>query len=235
MYSHTGGCMTLGKGSIYSSSTKQKLNGKSSIEAEIIGIDDVMPQITWTQYFLEAQGFQVNNNIVYKDNQSTMQLAKQQNQIKWKTNKTYKYKIFFVTDKIKSGEVNVEYCPTEMMVADFYTKTLQGKLFRIFINMILNINDPDIDTYVRSTYAKSKHKMVGLVTEPTLTEPQECVEHNKKIVISKMQDIDMLKIFKDLTHMYSDTRDIVTSKKPRLMAKLRELAKIYFSALGNCS
>ena len=32
-------------------------------------------------------------------------------------------------DKIKSKEVVVEYCPTKKMVADFFTKPLQGKLF----------------------------------------------------------------------------------------------------------
>ena len=42
MRSHTGGTMTLGKGSIYNCSTKKKLNTKSSTEAELISADDVM-------------------------------------------------------------------------------------------------------------------------------------------------------------------------------------------------
>eukprot|EP00957_Ditylum_brightwellii_P062922 4774542-Ditylum_brightwellii.AAC.1 len=50
---------------------------------------------------------------------------------------------FFVTNKIASGELTVKYCLTELMVADFYTKPLQGKLFRVFRNRILNLeNDP---------------------------------------------------------------------------------------------
>eukprot|EP00957_Ditylum_brightwellii_P143909 10966061-Ditylum_brightwellii.AAC.1 len=39
---------------------------------------------------------------------------------------------FFVMDKIASGELTVQYCLTKLMVANFYTKPLQGKLFRIF-------------------------------------------------------------------------------------------------------
>ena len=35
MKSHTGGTMTIGKGSVYSTSTRQKLNTKSSTEAEL--------------------------------------------------------------------------------------------------------------------------------------------------------------------------------------------------------
>ena len=63
MKSHTGGVMLLGKGVIYSCSTKQKLNTKSSTESELVGIDDGMSMIHWIRYFLEAQGFVVNDNI----------------------------------------------------------------------------------------------------------------------------------------------------------------------------
>jgi hypothetical protein len=45
MCSHSGIMMTLGKGAMYSSSTKQKLNTKSSTEAELVGIDDAMGQV----------------------------------------------------------------------------------------------------------------------------------------------------------------------------------------------
>ena len=51
---------------------------------------------------------------------------------------------YFVTDRIKADDISVKYCPTEMMIADFYTKSLQGKLFRIFRNLIMNIGDEDI-------------------------------------------------------------------------------------------
>ena len=40
--SHTGGTMTLGAGAIQNISTKQKVNTKSSTEAELVSIDDVI-------------------------------------------------------------------------------------------------------------------------------------------------------------------------------------------------
>jgi hypothetical protein len=46
-----------------------------------------------------------------------------------------------VTDRIASGELTIDYCPTELMVSDFYTKPLQGKLFGIFSNRILNLEE----------------------------------------------------------------------------------------------
>ena len=42
---HTGGMMMLGFGAVTSFSCKQKLNAKSSTEAELIGVDDACPQI----------------------------------------------------------------------------------------------------------------------------------------------------------------------------------------------
>jgi hypothetical protein len=46
MRSHTGGTMSSGKGSVYSTSVRQKLVTKSSTEAELVGVDDVMPMIS---------------------------------------------------------------------------------------------------------------------------------------------------------------------------------------------
>jgi hypothetical protein len=45
MRSHTGGTMSLGRGVIYRTSKRHKLNTKSSTEAELVGVDDVMPQV----------------------------------------------------------------------------------------------------------------------------------------------------------------------------------------------
>lgn len=76
MKSHTGGVMSLGKGAAYATSTPQKLNTKSSMEAELVAVDDVMPQVVWTRNFLEAQGYSVGDNVVFQDNQSAMLLEK---------------------------------------------------------------------------------------------------------------------------------------------------------------
>jgi hypothetical protein len=45
MRSHTGGVMMLGKGSVYSTLVKQKLVTRSSTEAEVVAVHDVMPQM----------------------------------------------------------------------------------------------------------------------------------------------------------------------------------------------
>ena len=74
MCSHTGGAMSLGKGVIYGMSTHQKLNIRSSTEAELVTVDDCMSQVLWTRYFLDVQGYNINDCIVYQDNKSAILL-----------------------------------------------------------------------------------------------------------------------------------------------------------------
>ena len=75
MYSHSGIYLTVGKGTTYSGSSKQKLNTKSSTEAELVAFDDAMGQILWTCHFLAAQGEYVPTTAVYQENKSTILLA----------------------------------------------------------------------------------------------------------------------------------------------------------------
>jgi hypothetical protein len=140
MRSHTGGCMSLGKGVVYGTSTNQKLNTRSSTEAELVGVNDVMSQVLWTRYFLEAQGYGVNDNIIYQDNQSSILLEKHGRASSGKRTRHINIRYFFVTDRIAAKEVSVEYCPTGEMIADFFTKPLQGSPFLKFRNFIMNVD-----------------------------------------------------------------------------------------------
>jgi hypothetical protein len=148
MKSHTGGMMSLRKGAAYGTSTRQKLNTKSSTEAKLVGVNDVMPQILWTRYFLEAQGYGVNDSLVYQDNQSAILLEKNGRALSGKRTRHINIRYFFVTYRIASGEVKVEYCPTGEMLGDFFTKPLQSTLFKKFRNHVLNLNgDPTYEPH----------------------------------------------------------------------------------------
>jgi hypothetical protein len=76
MCSHTGGELTMGRGFPIVRSTKQKLNIRSSAESELVGVDDMMPIIVWSCYFLMAQGYGVTQNLLLQDNMSSMLLEK---------------------------------------------------------------------------------------------------------------------------------------------------------------
>ena len=65
---HTGGNGYLGNGSFYTISIRQKLNTKSLTEAELVVVDDLMPVMLWSRYFLGAQGYKMGASKVYQDN-----------------------------------------------------------------------------------------------------------------------------------------------------------------------
>ena len=72
---HTGGMMSLGKGAAPSYTEKHKLNLNSSTESELVGAGAMLIKVLWAWYFLEAQGYSVEQNIMFQgDNQATMQL-----------------------------------------------------------------------------------------------------------------------------------------------------------------
>ena len=103
--------------------------------------NDVMPQLLWTRYFLEAQGYGVKVNKLYQDNMSAILLEKNG---KWSSSKKTKHiniRYFFIKDRIDAGELTVEYCPTEKMIADMHTKALQGNKFFEFRKLILNLKE----------------------------------------------------------------------------------------------
>jgi hypothetical protein len=138
MRSHTGGVMSMGAGAVYSSSQKQKMNTKSSTEAELVGANDVLPQALWTKYFMEGQGYGTNN-ILYQDNQSTMKLEQNGKASSGKRTRHINIRYFFITDRIAKKEIAIQYCPTKQMVADYFTKPLQGALFYKFRDQILGL------------------------------------------------------------------------------------------------
>jgi len=139
MRSHTGGMMSMGKGAIYGSSTRQKMNTRSSTEAELVSVDDLMGQALWIRCFLEAQGYKVNDNIVHQDNKSAILLEKNGRGSAGKGSRHLNVRCFFVTDQITKEELRVEHCPTEEMTGNFFTKPLQGSLFRKFRQRIMNL------------------------------------------------------------------------------------------------
>ena len=133
--------MSLGNGVIASTSIKQKVNTRSSTEAELVSIDDVISKILWTKLFIEAQGFTINLNLVYRDNQSSMKLEENGKSSSGKRTRHFEIKYFYITDLIKRKQVTIEYCPTDEMIADYMTKPLTGMKFHIHRQKIMNFQE----------------------------------------------------------------------------------------------
>ena len=140
MKGHTRATMSLGQGSVYSGSWKQKLITCSSTESELVGVYDVLPQVMWTAKFLCEQGMDLHETILYQDNMSSILLAKNGLQSSTKRTKHMDICYFYVADQVKKKQLWIEHCPTKEMLADFFTKPLQGGLFTKLWDIILGVN-----------------------------------------------------------------------------------------------
>jgi hypothetical protein len=50
------------------------MNVQSSTEGKLVAVDNAATMILWTKLFLEAQGYNVDKNIVYQDNKGAILL-----------------------------------------------------------------------------------------------------------------------------------------------------------------
>jgi hypothetical protein len=141
--SHTGGAISFGRGALACKSTKQKLNTKSSTEAETVGASDYLPNSIWVKMFMEAQGYTVSNNVLEQDNESAIRLAKNGRTSAGPKSRHIDIRYFWLKDRIKSGDITIRHCPTLQMLADFFTKPLQGNLFRRFKSVVLGHSHVD--------------------------------------------------------------------------------------------
>ena len=146
----------MGRGYPISHSAKQKLNTRSSCEGELVGVDDLMPQILWTRLFLEAQGYDTRESLIYQDNKAAILLEKNGRYSCGKRSKHINIRYFFVTDRIAKGDIKVEWCPTEDMTGDFWTKPLQGALFKRFRDLIMGVMPQPVPRGAKPSKAKDK-------------------------------------------------------------------------------
>ena len=70
----------------------------------------------WTSYFLEAEGYGINENILYQDNMSAILLEKNGKKSSTKNNKHINVRYYFIKDWVETGDVVIKHCPTEEML-----------------------------------------------------------------------------------------------------------------------
>jgi hypothetical protein len=75
MKGHSGSVLVIGDNMVLSRSNKQKINTRSSTEAELIAVDDTLPTVQWKKLFMKDQGYDLET-VVKEDNKSTMLLMK---------------------------------------------------------------------------------------------------------------------------------------------------------------
>ena len=87
--------------------------------------------------FMGEKGYPVIDSTLYQDNQSTIRmLTNGRNSCEGISRHIY-IRYFFLKYQIDNGEIRVEYRPSYVILADFFTKPLQGELFKKLRDVIM--------------------------------------------------------------------------------------------------
>jgi hypothetical protein len=176
----TGSLVTFGAGAVSSSSNKQKSNTKSLTETEIIALHDKLSDVIWMRYFVECQGYTIDECIIFQDNMSALSLEKNDQMSSSKRTKHIKAKYFLIKDFNDAGEVDLRYFPTGEMWADVLTKPLQGQLFRDMRAFRKNCSRDYDDDLERQEDEQAHHMMKQQVA--TVSSSWECVDEQSQRV-----------------------------------------------------
>lgn len=122
--SHSGHLFQYNGGAIAWSCRKQTCTAWSSCEAEYISLAEASRELLWIRRLLEDfHEKQPGATRVYEDNQSTIKLIKSK-EFRNRT-KHIDIKYHFVSDLVEKKVIDLQYCPTEDMIGDMFTKPLQ--------------------------------------------------------------------------------------------------------------
>jgi hypothetical protein len=95
------------------------------MEMELVAADMYMPEMLWSLYFIQNQGYEPECVGIYQeDNISTQLLIKNGKFSSGKKTKHLKAKFFFIKDPVDNREIKVIDCPAKEMWADILTKPL---------------------------------------------------------------------------------------------------------------
>ena len=114
-------------GLVSSKSKKQAVVALSTAEAEYVALSSAVQEAMWLRSLLKEIGAaQSQPTVIMQDNQSTIAISN--NPQFHERTKHIDIRHHYLRDRIEAGDVALQYCPSERMVADIFTKALdKGK------------------------------------------------------------------------------------------------------------
>jgi hypothetical protein len=221
MRSHTGATIMMGKGALCAKSITQKLNSKSSTKAEVIAASDFLSQTIWTRYFIEAQGHVVVNNDFYQDNMSAMLLETNGRASAGQRSRHINIRYFFIKDRIATGDIHLLHCPTANMIADFFTKPLQGHLFRKFRDVVMGVTHySSLDITPTSIQARSVLEST-ILREETSTDDGVELEDKIPLLLTRERSVS------EFDHTEAPWTTVLGANKKKNKAKENDLRVVF--------
>jgi hypothetical protein len=135
--SHSGLCIKVGNSTVLCKTGKQGLVTTSSTEAELVACADSIPLAVGIRKLLLELGFSLGNTVLHQDNISTIRLIENNKPLSQRT-LHIDNKYFFLREKHQLGQLSIVHTPTNDMLADFFTKPVNGKQFKFLRDQILS-------------------------------------------------------------------------------------------------
>ena len=136
--STTGYCFSLTKnGAVISwKSKKQPTVALSTCEAEYMGLGSTTQESLYLIHLMQGMDDKAMYNCVtiFEDNQGAIALSK--NPVNRQRSKHIDIRYHFVRNALEEGKVDIQYCPTEDMIADSLTKPMSKFKLQTFKNYL---------------------------------------------------------------------------------------------------
>jgi hypothetical protein len=121
--STTGYAFYVGHGLVSWNSKRQPTVALSTAEAEYMAATQAVKEAMWLKQLLSEMGFtQSQGVVIHSDNQGCIALTK--NPAYHSRTKHIDIRHHFIRDRVDAGDVELQYCATDDMVADVLTKAL---------------------------------------------------------------------------------------------------------------
>ena len=104
---------------------------------EVSRARNCIPFSIWLDMYMEHQFYKFKRNQLMQDNMSAMKMDNNGQNPCTGISRHINIIYFSVKDRFDKKEVLIVRCLTEFVLSDFFTKTLQGRLFHMFIEVIM--------------------------------------------------------------------------------------------------
>ena len=118
---------------------------------------------------------------------------------------------FWIKDRLESERIKVEYCPTSKMIADFFTKPLQGALFTKLRDVVLGYK------HIESLQNDDEHIVEERVRNEIKTENttmKESINDSKDSdYVTDQKDVTWVEVVKNKTRFQKDDQPAILLKQ----------------------
>ena len=125
--STTGNIFLLSGGAVSWLSKKQATVALSTAEAEYIALSQAAQEGIWLKRLLCDLGVESMPTVILEDNQGAIAIAK--NPVNHSRTKHIDIRYHYIRECVQNGQIELQYCPTNDMKADIFTKPLARPQF----------------------------------------------------------------------------------------------------------